>query len=80
MPLRDVIRRYRHERSLVEWASYISWAVTTIEECDGQPPANPPTGYALYDAGEDDPAIGVFTFRKDAENIAEILHEYGKRA
>jgi len=79
MPLLDVIRRYKRERSLAEWAGFHNWSVTTLEDCEGYPPAEPTRGWALYDAHEDDGAIGVFSLREDAERIAEILNDYGRR-
>lgn len=53
----------------------INWAVTTEHDCWGElaPPEGERAKYALYDAGEDDPPIAVFTFRNDAEAVCEAL-------
>jgi len=65
-----------------EWAARISWAVTTAADCYGHNPDDPdaPEGWALYDAGEDDPPIAVFTFKEDALMVCEILQRASTEA
>ena len=70
--------------TLQEWCAAHRWAVTTLSDCLGMPPFVPHGGerqdpWALYDADEDDPPIATFSFREDAERVAEILNIYGGR-
>lgn len=68
------------EHNLRRWASLHAWAVTAVEDYWGHPPGDQPTGYALYDADEDDPPVAVFTFREDALMVAAILNAYTRAA
>lgn len=65
--------------TLRQWARQYDWAVTTVEDCYGHEETDPPSGWALYDAGEDDPPIAVFNFRWEAEKVAQCLQEFGQQ-
>lgn len=62
---------------LAAWASRYDWAVTTEADCLGHQLDDPPGGWALYDAGEDDPPIAVFDQQEEAMNVAAILRIVG---
>jgi hypothetical protein len=65
---------------LRSWVAAHNWAVTTEHDCWGYPPPREDqVRWALYDADEDDPPIGIFDFKEDAMLIAAALNQFGAR-
>lgn len=69
------------ERFYPMWVRNIAWAYTTEADCYGIDPSEPnqPTGWAIYDAAEDDPPIAVCDLEDQAAVLVWALTEFSKR-
>jgi hypothetical protein len=52
---------------------YGNWAVTTTDDCYGQPDGSTPGSWCVFDVNEDDPPIADRMTRADAEMVARAL-------